>query len=143
MLKAVVDTNIIVSGTISTSGAPFEVLEGWRNHKFMLVTSKLILKEVERVFGYPHIKSLSNLKENEIKAIITVIKEYSIVTPGKAKIDEITADPDDNMFLVCAKEAEADFIVSGDKHLLSLRAFQGIPIMTARQFIETLKQRIG
>ena len=143
MLKAVIDTNIIISGTISPSGAPYEILEAWRNRKFMLVTSGPILKEVERVFNYPRIKSLNNLKEKEIKEIISAIKEYSIVTIGKSKIDEITADPDDNMFLACALEAEADFIVSGDKHLLNLKTFQDIPIMKARRFIETLKQRIG
>ena len=63
MLKAVIDTNIIISGTISPSGAPYEILEAWRNRKFMLVTSGPILKEVERVFNYPRIKSLNNLKE--------------------------------------------------------------------------------
>lgn len=143
MIKVCLDTNIIVSGTISKSSAPFEILEAWRGRKFMLVTSKPILREVERVLRYSHIKSVCNLEENEIKEIVSAIKEFSIVTSGKEKIDEIIVDPQDKMFLICAKEAEADFIVSGDKHLLNLRTFQGIPIVIARQFIDIIKQRIN
>lgn len=142
MLRAVLDTNIIVSGTISSSGAPFETLEAWRNRKFMLVISRPILQEVERVFAYPKIKRSYGLEAKSIKAALTALRKYSVTTPGKLKVNNVENDPSDNMFLGCAKEGEADFIVSGDAHLLELRSFEGIPIMTARGFIETIKQRI-
>ena len=142
MLRAVLDTNIIVSGTISSSGAPFEALEAWRNRKFMLVTSRPILQEVERVFEYPKIKRSYALDPKSTKAVLAALQKYSVTTPGKRKVNKVENDPSDNMFLACAKEGEADFIVSGDAHLLELKSFEGIPIMTARGFIETIKQRV-
>jgi predicted nucleic acid-binding protein len=52
----------------------------------------------------------------------------------------IATDPSDDKFLEAALEGKADCIVSGDKHLLALKAFRGIPILTARKFIERLKR---
>lgn len=141
MLKAVLDTNVIVSGTISSSGAPFEILEAWRNRKFILVTSPPVLKEIQRVFEYPKIKKSYSLDTKTIANILAVLHKYSLVTPGKLKMDEITTDPSDNMFLVCAKEAEADFVVTGDAHILNLRVFEDTRIVAPRQFLEFIKER--
>ncbi|MBI4744526.1 MAG: hypothetical protein HY776_06890 [Actinobacteria bacterium] len=78
-----------------------------------------------------------------MKAVLNALKKYSINTKGKLKVNEITADPTDNMFLSSAKEAEADFIVTGDNHLLNLINFKGTSILTASRFLEVLKQRIS
>jgi len=141
MLRAVLDTNIIVSGTISSSGPPYEVLEDWRHRKFILIISPEILKEVVRVFEYPKIKESYHLDTKTIKAILARLNKYSVVTQGKLKVNEIKEDPPDNVFLACAKEGAADFIVSGDGHLLDLRTFQGIRIVTPHHFLEILKER--
>jgi putative PIN family toxin of toxin-antitoxin system len=143
MLRVVLDTNVIVSGTISSSGPPYEVLEAWRHRKFALTTSPKILREVERVFSYPRIKDPYHLDTKTIKAILARLNKYSVVTQGKLKFNEIKEDPPDNMFLACAKEGAADFIVTGDDHLLDLGAFQGTPIVTPRHFLEILKERMG
>lgn len=143
MLRTVLDTNIIVSGAISSSGPPYEVLEAWRYRKFVLIISSLIPKEVERVFEYPRIKESYHLDTKTIKAILARLKKYSVVTQGKLKVNEIKDDPTDNIFLACAKEGTADFIVTGDDHLLNLAVFQRIPIVTARHFLEILKERMS
>jgi len=143
MLRAVLDTNIIVSGTISSSGPPYEVLEAWRHRKFILTISPEILKEVERVFEYPKIKESYHLDTKTIKAILARLNKYSVITQEKLKVNEIKDDPPDNMFLACAKEGTADFVVTGDDHLLELRGFQGIPIVTPRHFLEILKERMA
>ena len=143
MIRTVLDTNIIVSGTISSSGPPYEVLEAWRYRKFALITSPLILKEVKRVFQYPRIKESYHLDTKTIKAILARLNKYSVATQGKLKVNEIKDDPTDNIFLTCAQEGSADFIVTGDDHLLNLGVFQGILIVTARHFLEILKERIG
>ncbi len=120
MLRTVLDTNIIASGTISSSGPPYEVLEAWRDRKFTLVSSTIILKEVERVFQYPRIKEPYHLDTKTIKAILARLNKYSVATQGKLKVSEIKDDPTDNIFLACAKEGTADFIVTGDDHLLEI-----------------------
>lgn len=143
MLRVVLDTNVIVSGAISSSGAPFEILKSWQNRKFVFVTSPPILREVERVLAYPKIKRSYSLDPGSTKAILMALRKYSMMTPGKLKVSEIKRDPSDNMFLACAKESKADVIVSGDAHLLDIKSFDGMPIMTAREFIETIKKRLG
>jgi predicted nucleic acid-binding protein len=59
-----------------------------------------------------------------------------IVTTDLYQTDRIKADPTDNKFLACALEAKADYIVSGDNHLLSLKHFHGIQIVDAKTFIK-------
>jgi predicted nucleic acid-binding protein len=61
-----------------------------------------------------------------------------IVNP-RDKISMVKEDPDDDKFLDCAIECKADYIVSGDRHLLELRGYPGIKIITASQFLELIK----
>lgn len=68
----------------------------------------------------------------------TFLQAIKIIEP-KTKITEIREDPEDNKILEAALEAKADYIVSGDWHLLKLKEFKGIKIMKARQFLEEIK----
>lgn len=143
MLRAVLDTNVIVSGTISSTGAPFEVLEAWRHRRFTLVTSPLILKEAERVFEYPRIKKAYSLDAETVDRIVAQFAKYAAVTPGELVVREIKDDPADDMFLACAIEGEADFIVTGDRHLLDVGTYRGVSIMSPRSFLIRLEERTG
>jgi putative PIN family toxin of toxin-antitoxin system len=143
MLRAVLDTNVIVSGTISSSGTPFEVLEAWRHRRFTLVTSPVILGEAERVFEYPRIKKAYGLDAEIVDQIVARFTKYAIVTPGELAVREIEDDPADDMFLACAIEGEADFIVTGDRHLLGVGSYRSVSIMGPRSFLIRLEQRSG
>ena len=61
-----------------------------------------------------------------------------LVRPG-ITLDIVTDDPDDNRILECAAEGRADYIVSGDRHLLRLKCYEGIPIVNVREFLTTLE----
>jgi len=139
MIKVCLDTNVFVSGIISPSGAPYEVLEAWRNRELVLLTSDEIITEVSKVLQYPKIKSAFSLTDEEIEKYVSLLSKYSQRTPGELKIDVIAEDPSDNMFLVCAVEGKADFIISGDNHLLQIGTYQGIQIVTPREFIKQLR----
>ena len=54
-------------------------------------------------------------------------------------LEAVLEDPDDNRVLECAVAGRSDYIVSGDRHLLKLKAHAGIPILTARQFLDTVQ----
>ena len=60
------------------------------------------------------------------------------VTKDLYSTDKIIVDPDDNKFLACALEAKADFIVSGDNHLLEIKHYHGIQIVDAKSFIKKI-----
>jgi len=102
--------------------------------------SEAILKEISRVLVYPKIEQLLEESGVSIEEIIQKIIEKSNVIKPKIKLNVIQEDPEDNKILECAKESEVDSIVSGDKHLLELREYDDMKIITPRQFIEELKK---
>lgn len=140
MLRVVIDTNVIVSGILSRSGAPAELLNSWRERQFLLLSSPAIVAEVRAVLGYPHIRNKYPLTDEDVEQVITLLEHDALLVSGDVEVaGSIHDDPADEMFLECAVAGQADAIVSGDHHLLSLETYQEIPILTARQFLEKLR----
>ena len=141
MLRVVIDTNVIVSGILSRKGAPAELLNAWRERRFLLFSSSAIVAEVRAVLQYPHIRHKYHLSDDAIEQTITLLEHDSLLVAGDADVTgRVPDDPKDEMFLACALDGQADAIVSGDHHLLDLGVFRDIPIITARQFLDQLKQ---
>lgn len=132
------DTNVIVSGTIGNSGSPFIILEAWRKGRFILITSQTLIDEVERVFRYPRIQKKYHITEKQVTNVIKNLINYSIATPRNIKLSVITKDPPDNEVLIAALEGEADYIVTGDADLLELKSYKGIKIVLPSEFLELL-----
>lgn len=139
MLRVVLDTNIIVSGTIQGRGNPFLIMEEWRKGHFLLITSEALIEEVGRVFSYPRIQEYG-VTSTQIQGVIRLLRRYGISTPGKLKVSDISEDPSDNQVLSAAIEGNADYIVSGDQHLQKFRRYKGIAILTPREFLDILKR---
>lgn len=140
MLRFVIDTNVIVSGILSRKGAPAELLNAWRERRFLLLSSPAIIAEVRAVLQYPHIHKKYPLSDEDIDQIINLLEHDALLVAGNANVTgSVTADPKDEMFLDCALIGQADVIVSGDHHLLELDVYRNIPIITGRQFLEQLK----
>ena len=139
MMKCVLDTNVIVSGIVIPDGAPGKVLRAGLAGEYQLSISRRIPEEIEQVMEYPKIGKWLQRKgkaSGKVRIVLQEIDKVSIKTPGKLKIQEIKADPKDNMFLACAVEGKADCIISGDRHLLDLREYQGIPIVRPAEFFK-------
>ena len=132
-LKVVFDTNIYISAIIF-SGPPEICLEAAQAGEIELYTSKTILLELANKlrskFGYP---------EEDIEEILVGLVRFVKVVNPKVKINKIKEDPSDNMVLEAAVEAKGDLIVSGDKkHILPLKEFGGIKIISAAIFLKQL-----
>jgi uncharacterized protein len=141
MLRVVIDTNVIVSGILSRKGAPAEVLNAWRERRFLLLSSSAIVAEVRAVLQYPRIRHKYHLSDDDIEQTITLLEHDSLLVAGDADVTgSVPDDPMDEMFLACALDGQADVVVSGDHHLLDLGVFRDIPIINARQFLAQLKQ---
>jgi hypothetical protein len=141
MLRVVIDTNVIVSGILSRKGAPAELLNAWRERRFLLFSSSAIVAEVRAVLQYPRIRHKYHLSDDAIEQTITLLEHDSLLVAGDADVTgSVPDDPKDEMFLACALDGQADAIVSGDHHLLDLGVFRDIPIINARQFLDQLKQ---
>src|SRR4030042_4619859 len=139
MIKAVVDTNVLVSGIISPKSSPAKIINLWQNQAFILVVSKPILQELRQVLSYPKIARTYHLDKEKIDELLMGFSVFPEVCSPKERILVIKEDPDDNKFLEAAFSAKVDFLVSGDKHLLALGDYKGIEILTPRGFLRRLK----
>ena len=140
-LRVVLDTNVYVSGTILSRGAPFEILEAWRRQVYVLVTSEAIIAEIERALRYPHIRDRYAVTEEDVTRLAASLRTDAVVVADTDEVSGVSPDPDDDKFLACALEAHADCIVTGDADLLSLGCYQGIDVLRPRQFLERLAWR--
>lgn len=143
MLRVVLDTNVFVSSLLSTQGLPAQVLSAWRDGRYMLVTSPPIIAEIVEVLESPRIAEKYLISPKEIEQLLILLKTDAIVVPGRTLVaGAVPQYPRDEMFIACAVEANADCIVSGDKHLLDLHSYKNIPILTVRQFAEKLEKQM-
>ena len=109
-----------------------KINDAWKEGRFTLVVSEDIISEYLDVLSRPKLHLTADL----VSTILAhVQRKAETVTPTES-IDAVAVDPSDNKFLETAAAAKVDCIVSGDNHLLNLRSFRGIPILTARDFIE-------
>jgi len=118
-----------------------QILTAWRAEQFDLVLSHAILAELDRVFHYPKIAKRHRWSAEQLQAFLDNLAHLAILTPGVHTLAVITEDPPDDRYLECAVEGEAAFIVSGDRLLLRLRVYRGIPILTLRAFLEVLQRQ--
>lgn len=137
MIRVVLDTNTIISG-IGWSGPPRAILDVAIEGDFVLLISADLLAEVRRVLTYPRLRVLPQARVQEVLALLPLVAH--MVEP-EHRVAIIRQDPPDNRVLECALAGEATHIVTGDNHLLGLKSFQGIPIMTPAAFLQVLRQR--
>lgn len=135
-MRVVLDTNQHISSIIQPNGNPAQILRLWHLGLIELAISPAMLEEFQRVVHRPRIQQKYNLSDEDIDEYLELLREFAIVVPGSITINAVPADPDDNIIIACALEAEADVIISGDRHLLTLGSYQGIPIVKASDFLE-------
>jgi len=140
VLKAVIDTSVMVSVAFPKGELAGALRNMIADGAFTLVTSREIMAELYRVLHYPRILKQFNASKDDIDEFIGMIMEHALLTKAKYDLRKITPDPSDDMFLACAMEAKADFIVSRDPHLRNLKQFQGIRIIDVKEFLEKVRK---
>ena len=132
MIRVVIDTNVMVSAYLG--GRLETIIVAWIEGKFVLTVSNQIVNEYINVLSRPKFK-IARAELDDFAALILSKAEF--VVPGES-IRVVEADPSDNKFLEAAVTGQADYIVSGDKHLRDLKEFRGIAILTPSAFLEQL-----
>jgi hypothetical protein len=139
VLRVVLDTNVFVSSLLSTEGTPAQVLNAWREGRYMLVTSPAIIAEIVEVLESPRISKKYLIQHEDVENLVDLLKTDAVLVPGEGVVKgSMPRDPRDEMFLACAIDANADCIVSGDRHLLDLQTYRSIPVLTVNEFAEKL-----
>lgn len=131
MIRVVFDTNIILSAIVF-GGKPEEAFSAARRGKCRLIVSPPILAEVS-----PILDSKFEWSRDDIADVIRTVGRVSELVKPNKKL-RVVEDDADNRILECAAEGKADFVVSGDRHLLTLKKFLGIPILRAAEFLSRL-----
>ncbi len=135
-MRAVLDPNVIVSGLLSRSGAPAEVLRLWARGLFEVVASALLLSELERVLAYPELRS--RLDAHEAARVVELLRlEARLVDDPRSGTDLGSPDPDDDYLLALAI-AQSAYLVTGDGHLRGLDPT--LPIETPGAFLIRLTE---
>jgi putative PIN family toxin of toxin-antitoxin system len=139
VIRAVLDTNVVISGILHSDGVPGRLLRAaLEERRFQLVTSLPILVEVGVVLRRPRITMRHGWGPREVNVFLALLHDASLVVEGQHDLEVITEDPSDNMFLAAAEAGEAGYIVSGDRHLLSLEAYGEIAILRPQSFLQLL-----
>jgi uncharacterized protein len=131
--KVVLDTNVVISAFISRDGSPARVFELLLEGKIINFTTKEILSEVQDVLGREKIKACLAVGTGDF--VLCNLREKSLLVFPDRKIEAVRQDQADNRFLECAAAAKADFIISGDKHLLQLKRFGSTQIVSPKEFL--------
>ena len=139
-MRVVVDTNVLLSGLMSPGSPPAEIVDLWIEGVVEVAVSSPIISEYLGVLLRPRFEKIGStaVRRETIQRLID-LPNTLVVVPG-VRVSCVSEDPSDNRFLECAKEAHADFIVSGDEHLLAIETYNGIRILSPRQFVEMLQK---
>ena len=135
MKRVTLDTNILISGTFWT-GDSFRILDLIDKKEIICILSRDIINEYDRIIASKEIiEKIENQALISSKAVQRVISDSDMIEP-KIRLNIIKEDPSDNMILECAKEGNADFIITNDNHILKQKEFEGIKIITPSEFLK-------
>ena len=132
MIRAVLDTNIFISALIF-GGPPSQLVALGIEGKFKMLTSPVLLDELDE-----KLRTKFNASSAQAEKTRSALESACDVISTLPHLAIIKADLDDDRVLECAVAGHADYIVSGDRHLLTLETFHGIAILTVRQFLDIL-----
>ncbi len=128
--KVFLDTNILISA-LGWKGKPRVIFEKCLHGELELVTSLNQIQELKRVLDYPKFNFAEEQKVTFISIILEIARMVEI--PGEVKV--IVDDPDDDAMLETAIVGNVDYLISSDPHLLKLKEFAKVKIVTASEFL--------
>ncbi len=131
-MRVVIDANVLVSAVISSAGPPRAVLTAWIEERFELVASPALLEELRGVLERPKLRRY--LSPGAAAGYLAGLGEDALIVADPPPMPGLTADPDDDYLVALARAADADYVVSGDRHLLEL-ADPEPPVLTPREFL--------
>ncbi len=137
-MRAVLDTNVLVSAVLSAGSPPDSIMRAWRRGAFELANTAPLLRELETVLKRDHIAGRLGWPAWERRAFIRDLGEDAISVAPEESLQVVLADPSDNRVLEAAVAAQADYVVSGDHHLLGLKTYEGVQIVTPARFVAIL-----
>ena len=130
MMKVVIDTNVAISGLL-WHGPPNQILKWARDGILRIIGCERIVSELNKVIRYKKFAQRLSALNTEPAEVFAYFMNLVFFVPTQEFIPEqIREDPFDNVFLAVASENNVQLVISGDSHLLGLKEYRGIQIVT-------------
>ena len=137
-MRAVLDPNVLVSAAISPAGPPRQILTAWIDERFELIASPALLDELAEVLARPKFQRF--ITAAVATELIDGLATDAVTVADPPEPPGVAPDPDDDYLVALARVAGADYLVSGDRHLLGLTD-PDPPVLSPRQFLDLLDAR--
>lgn len=135
-MNIVLDTNVLLSSLVTGSTAPAQIIVLWEDDMFDITVSEHIVDGVSRALTKPYWRKRLDIHQLEHRlAGVRLLLKY--VEPVE-DVHDVAEDDEDDLVLATAVAAKADYLVTGDKYLLRIGEFQGIPIVSPRDFLNMM-----
>jgi putative PIN family toxin of toxin-antitoxin system len=140
VLKVVLDANVWVSALL-WGGKIAEIVKAAEDGKVSIVVSEEIVREISQVLNYPKLKKTYQAaglrREDMVEAVLKVVKFVEVTR----RVNVVAEHPSDDKFIECALAAGADYIISGDKHLLKIGGYKRTRILSVSEFLGILEAK--
>ena len=139
-MRAVIDTNVLLAGLL-WRGPPHALLEHVRAGTVSLVSSSALLAELADVIGRAKFDAILNRTNTSRERSLAEVRRLAEVIEPPPLPQPVCRDPDDDEVLALALAAQVELIVSGDNDLLSLKSFEGIPIIAPADAVTLIEAK--
>ena len=136
-MRVILDTNVLLSGLLISHGAPAKLLDAWERKLFTLVACDALIAELRDVAGRPFFKA--RLRASATELLAAGLRDFSLFCQDLPS-GPIAPDPKDSYLLALAEASEAEYLVTGDKELQSLKHHKSTRIITPAAMIELLNK---
>jgi uncharacterized protein len=140
MRRVVLDTNILASGAISSTGTVSTIVDAWRIGQFQVIVSAPILDELARTFQKPYFRRY--LTDTQSSRFPKLLRKRATVSPITVSVHRVATHPEDDVILATAVSAKVDHLVTGDSKLERVGTYQGVAILSPRRFLGRLEQEV-
>ncbi|MGE3270822.1 MAG: putative toxin-antitoxin system toxin component, PIN family [Chloroflexota bacterium] len=138
MIRAVLDTNTLVSGLLVPGGMPARIVLAAFADQFLCFSSDAIVAEVLATLRRPRIQRKYQLDAATISRVTTFLSSDPVRVPLTVAVHGAASHPEDDLILATALSARADYLVTGDRQLQALGSYQGVQIVSPRTFLGVL-----
>ena len=136
MIRAVLDTNTLASGAVASVGAPAQIIDAWLEGAFEVIISAYIFEELARTLAKPYF--VRRLTPGAASAFLDLVRSLAAPIAITTPVSGVAPDPADDEVLGTALSGSAEYLVTGDRKLRELGAYQGVQIVSPREFLEIL-----
>lgn len=139
MIRAVIDTNVVVSGILNRAGVPAAVLRA-AGLRYDLVWTPAIAVECRRTLDLPRVQKRLQGREAQARQVLAKLATIATMVPAEllGEVRVVKEDPDDDILFATALAAGARTVVSGDAAVLAVGSFAGVLVVSAAEFLATL-----